>query len=318
MLNKRLEWKHIELESRTIVPTFDILATFIRVAEQSSFTAAADDLKIAKGVISKRIGQLEAELGHALFRRTTRQVHMTPAGEVYLNFARKVMLELEAGSEALSSLRTEPIGLIRLTAPVAWGNTVLAKVIPQFLKLHPKIQVELLLADNMMDLADERIDLALRMTETPLADHVAIPLANLERLLCASKDYIDEYGMPTTLKQLEKHHCLAYWTKHSHQTWHLQKGNELKTVPFTSRYRVNHPNAVKEAILAGLGIGLVPKYICKDELHSGQLVRVLPQWIPQTEFGTKIFAMGLPERIRLSRCQAMLGYLKNALVEEAY
>jgi len=297
------------------VPTFDILVTFILVAEKSSFTAVADELKIAKGIVSKRIGQLEEELGHALFRRTTRQVHMTPAGEVYLSFARKVMLELEAGNEALSTLRTEPSGLLRLTAPVAWGNTVLAKILPRFLKLYPKIQVELLLLDNMMDLADERIDLALRMTETPLPDHVAVPLAHLERLLCASKDYVEEHGMPTTLAQLEQHHCLAYWTEHSHQTWHLLKGNELKTVSFLSRYRVNHPHAVKEAILAGLGIGLLPQYICKDELQSGQLVRVLPQWIPQTKFGTRIFAMGLPERIRLSRCQAILNYLKEALAE---
>lgn len=295
------------------MPTFDILETFVLVAEKASFSAAANELNIAKGVISKRIGQLEAELGQPLFRRTTRQVRMTPAGEVYLAFARSALLEIEAGKEALTSLRTEPMGLIRLTAPVAWGNTVLTKLLPQFLKQYPKIQVELLLSDHMMDLADERIDIALRMTEVPMPDHVAIPLTDLERSLCASKAYIEEYGKPTTLAQLERHHCLAYWTGQSHQTLHLQKGSELRTVCFVSRYRVNSPQAVKEAVLAGLGIGLLPLYVCAEEIKIGQLIRVLPHWIPQTKFGTRIFAVGLPERVRLSRCQTLLKYIKAAL-----
>ncbi|MBI1890215.1 MAG: LysR family transcriptional regulator [Burkholderiales bacterium] len=296
--------------------TSEMLSTFILVAEHAGFTAAATEANIAKGVVSKRIGQLEARLGHPLFRRTTRSVHLTPAGEIFLDTARKIMLELEAGTEALSSLRSEPSGPVRMTAPVSWGTEVLAKLIPRFLQAYPKIEVELILSDSLMDLAHERIDIALRMTIAPLPDQVAIPLSGLERLLCASPKYIKTFGAPKSPADLMHHACLSYWSETGQQAWHLVRKNEKKIVPIVSRYRVNNPNAVKDAVMAGIGVGLLPDYVCARELESGKLVRVLPSWRPETQFGTKIYAVGLPERVRLSRCQTMLAFLKEALAKK--
>lgn len=297
--------------------SFDMLSTFILVAERASFSAAALESNIAKGVVSKRITQLEAQLGHPLFRRTTRSVHLTPAGEIFLDTARRIMLDLEAGTEALSSLRSEPSGAIRVTAPVSWGTEVLAKLMSAFLQEFPKIEVELILSDHMVDLAYDRIDIALRMTTTPSPAHVAIPLAQLERLLCASQPYIKEFGLPAAPADLQQHACLGYWSDASQQAWILARKNDKKnsrqTVPVRSRYRVNNPHAVMDAVMAGMGIGLLPQYVCAAQLQSGALVRVLPQWRPETPFGTHIFAIGLPERIRLARCQAMLNFLKQAL-----
>ncbi len=293
--------------------TSEMLSTFILVADRSSFTAAAAEAGTAKGVVSKRIVQLEAQLGHPLFRRTTRSVHLTPAGEMFLDTARKIMLELEAGTEALSSLRSEPSGPVRMTAPVSWGTEVLAKLVPRFLQEYPRIEVELILSDGLMDLAHERIDIALRMTVAPLPDQVAIPLADLERLLCATPKYIKSFGMPKSPSDLIRHSCLSYWTEPGRQSWYLVRRNEKKTVPVVSRYRVNSPNAVKDAVMASIGVGLLPEYVCGRELQSGKLLRVLPDWRPETQFGTKIHAVGLPERMRLSRCQAMLKFLKDAL-----
>jgi DNA-binding transcriptional LysR family regulator len=200
-----------------------------------------------------------------------------------------------------------------MTAPVSWGTEVLAKLVPKFLQAHPKIEVELILSDSLMDLAHERIDIALRMTVTPSPDQVAIPLCDLERLLCASQKYIKSFGMPRSPADLAHHSCLGYWAEPSHQSWRLVRKDEKKTIPVSSRYRVNNPNAVKDAVMAGIGIGLLPEYVCARELQTGKLLRVLPSWRPETPFGTKIHAIGLPERIRLSRCQAVLTFLKETL-----
>jgi DNA-binding transcriptional LysR family regulator len=291
----------------------ELLSTFILVAERRSFSAAAGELGIANGVISKRITQLETQLGQPLLRRTTRQVDLTPAGEIYLEVARKVMLDLAEGSEALSSLRREPAGLIRMTAPTAWGARVLGEHLPQFLKLHPKMEIELLLLDRTMDLAHERIDIALRMTDSLAPDEVAIPLAGLERILCASKAYLKANGVPLAPADLEQHACLSYWNESGAESLRLSRNGKSVVTKIHGRYRVNNPDATKQAVLAGLGIGLLPDYVCEEELASRKLVRVLPDWNVQTRFGTKIFAVGLPERIRLPRCQAMLAFLKSTL-----
>lgn len=291
----------------------DMLAAFVKVAEQRSVSAAAADLRTGKSVISKRIAQLEAAVKATLFARSTRRVALTPAGEAYLDYARRALAEVGMAEERLRDLRSELSGQIRLTAPVSWGQVVLAKRLPEFLRQHPAIEIELLLADRMMDIAFERIDLALRFSEAPAPELVVQPLATVDWMLSAAPAYLLGAGAPRLPQELAAHSCMCYWRESSDDAWVLRAGTRRQQVRVRGRYHANDPEAVADAALAGLGIALLPLYLCEAALADGRLVRVLPEWTPETKFGTRITALATPERMRFTRNQVLLAFLRQQL-----
>jgi DNA-binding transcriptional LysR family regulator len=291
----------------------DMLAAFVRVAEHRSVSAAAADLGAGKSVVSKRIAQLEAAVKATLFSRSTRRVALTPAGEAYLEFARRALAEVASAQERLHELRVELSGQIRLTAPVSWGQRVLAKRLPEFLRLHPGIEIELLLSDRMMDIAYERIDIALRWTTFPSPELATVAVASIEWVIAAAPGYLAAAGMPLAPADLGAHACMCYWRENSDDAWLLTSGEQRKQVRVRGRYHANNPEAVCDAALGGLGIALLPRYLCDDALADGRLVHVLPAWTPQTKFGTVITAVATPERMRSARNQALLAFLRQPL-----
>lgn len=293
--------------------SIDMLRAFIQVAEQHSVSAAARELGTAKSVVSKRLAQLESDLGTTLFARGARRVTLTPAGLVYLDFARRTLDLMARAHEDVRSLRTQLTGLIRLTAPISWGHRVLGRLLPAFLARYPEVEVELLLDDRPMDLAQDRIDLALRMSATTPPDLVAIPLARLDWVICAAPSYLAGAPAPREPEQLASHPCLNYWREARHNRWELVSGERSVTVQVSGRYRANHPEAVADAAVAGLGVALLPLYFVERELADGRLIRVLPHWTARTEFGAGIVAVALPDRIRFARNQALLRFLRAHL-----
>ena len=289
--------------------SLNMLAAFVKVAETRSVSAAAAGLGVGKSVVSKRIAQLEASIGATLFARSTRRVALTPAGEAYLEFARRAIGEVRSGEERLRDLRAELTGKIRVTAPVSWGQRVLARRLPEFLRLHPAIELELTLADRVMDIAFERIDLALRWTTLPQSDHVAVPVANVDWLLAASPGYLAGAGTPCEPQDLAAHPCMCYWREGSDDAWLLGARGQQQQVRVSSRYHADHPEAVADAALAGLGIATLPGYLCEDALADGRLVRVLPAWTPITKFGERVYAVASPERARIARNRALVEFL---------
>lgn len=292
----------------------DLLAAFVKVAETRNVSASAAALGLGKSLVSKRIAQLEATLGATLFARSTRRVALTPAGELYLDHARRALGELHAAEERLRDLRAELSGAIRITAPVSWGQRVLARHLPDFLRLHPAVQLELTLSDRVMDLAFERIDLALRWSTLPQAEHVAVPVATVDWLLAASPGYLAAAGTPREPQDLVDHACMCYWRESSDDAWLLGSPERVQMqVRVQGRYHANHPEAVADAALAGLGIAMLPGYLCDEALADGRLVRVLPAWTPLTQFGPRILAVVSPERARIARNQALLEFLRQRL-----
>ncbi|MDE2396305.1 MAG: LysR family transcriptional regulator [Burkholderiales bacterium] len=289
----------------------DMLAAFAWVAELASVSRAADELGVGKSVVSKRVAQLEAELGATLFSRSTRRVALTPAGEGYLEYARRALQEMAAGDEHLRALRSELTGLIRLTATVSWGQRVLAKQLPEFARLHPGIELELHLDDRVADLAFGRLDLALRWSATPCPDLVATPVARIDWALAAAPAYLATARAPQAPAELAGHACLCYWREAADELWTLESATETAQVRVRGRYHVDNPEAVADAAVAGLGIAMLPDYLCREALAEGRLVRVLPEWSPQTRYGTQITAVATPERMRLSRNRALLEFLRQ-------
>lgn len=293
--------------------SFDMLAAFVKVAECTSVSRAALELGVGKSVVSKRVAQLEQLIGATLFARSTRRIALTLAGEAYADFARRALAEMGAGEERLRALRSELTGTIRLSATVSWGQRVLAAQLPEFLRLHPAIEIALQLADRIVDVAYERIDIALRWSSTPPQGLVCEPVAVVGWSVVATPGYLAEAGTPQTPADLARHSCLCYWREASDDQWVLAQAGQLARVRVHGRYHVDNPEAVAAAAMAGLGIAMLPDYLCQDALAEGRLVRVLPGWAPQTKFGSLISAVATAERMRLSRNQVLLGFLRQQL-----
>ncbi len=291
--------------------SFDMLAAFIKVADSASVSRAALDMGVGKSVVSKRVAQLEQLVGATLFARSTRRIALTPAGEAYAEFARRALAEMGAGEERLRALRSELTGRIRLSATVSWGQRVLAGTLPEFVRRHPAIELQLQLADHMVDVAYERIDIALRWSATPPQGLVSVPVAVVGWAMVAAPAYLAEAGTPQVPSELASHSCLCYWREASDDLWVLANAGHLARVRVRGRYHVDNPEAVAEAALAGLGIALLPDYLCQAGLADNRLVRVLPGWAPQTRFGTLISAVATAERMRLQRNQVLLAFLQQ-------
>lgn len=292
----------------------ELLGTFLCVADTLSVSVAAERLNVGKSIVSKRVAQLESVLGTTLFARSTRRVVLTPAGEVYAVHARRALDALNEGEEEVRALRTALSGRVRLTAPVSWGQRVLSKQLPTFLKAHPGIELDLHLADRITDIAFERFDLALRWSNSaPPPELVCVPVARVDWVLVATPGYLAERGTPATPDALPQHDCLAYWRGALDEAWTLVREGQEARVQAPSRYHVDNPEAVLDAALAGLGIALVPSYLCAAELARGELRPVLPSWTPRTRFGTFITALTTPERLRVARNRTLLTYLQAGL-----
>ncbi len=295
-----------------------MLAAFVQVAEHLSVSAAAQTLGASKSVVSKRVAQLEQAVRATLFARSTRRVALTPAGEAYLDFARNALRAVADADERLRDLRLELSGQIRITAPASWGQHVLAPLLPAFLAQHPAIEIELILGDRLMDIAYERIDLALRMSATGVPDLVSTPVARLIWVVCAAPAYLTRAGTPAVPADLQAHHCMSYWRERSDNAWVLQSDSsgEQQKVWVQGRYHANNPEAVAQAALAGLGVALLPAYVCADDLAAGRLQHLLTGWTPVTKFGNQITAVAAPDRLRLLRNRALLAHLRQQLSPE--
>ena len=291
----------------------DMLATFVKVAEHLGVSAAAAELDISKSVVSKRVAQLEQAVQATLFARSTRRIALTPAGETYLEFARQALLALGHADERLRDLRQSLSGQIRITAPGSWGQKVLAGLMPGFLARHPAIEVELLLDDRLMDIAYERIDIALRMTAAAAPDLRVTPVARLDWVICAAPEHLDACGIPLAPQDLTAHPCMSYWRESSDDAWQLVQGDDVQRVRVHSRYHANNADAVASAAVAGLGVALLPLYVCAQDIAAGRLVRLLSDWTPVTKFGNTINAVATPERMQLTRNRALLDYLRSQL-----
>lgn len=288
----------------------DTLATFIKVAETASVSAAANELGLAKSIVSKRIANLEQSLQTTLFARSTRKVALTPAGQVYLDFARGALATFRQAEERLRDMRQELTGEIRLTAPVSWGLRVLSRVVADFLVAYPGIEIDLWLDDRRLDLPYEGFDIALRMSPSHPPEMIAVPLYDLEWLVCASPAYIAREGAPRTPLDLATRPCFSYWRERSDAGWVLKRHDETSKIRIKGALRANNPEVIVEAAVAGLGIALLPRYSCAQELAAGRLVRVLPDWSPITKFGDVIYAIAAVERMRLARNKCFLDFVR--------
>lgn len=308
----------------------DTLLAFVEVAKHLSVSSAAKALGLPKSAVSKRVASLETSVDATLFSRSTRKIALTSAGELYLDFAQRTVAQASVAHESLKDLHAAAggrlLGKIRLTAPVSWGQKVLAKRLPTFVHLHPDLEIELQLSDRMMDLAYERIDLALRWSSAPMLGLASEDIASVDWVYVASPAYLAQAGVPSEPQALVDHSCMCYWQESADDAWNMRAARrntgrnladvaspviEQVAVRVSSRFHANNPETVCLAAMAGCGIALLPGYACADALRSKKLVRVLRNWIPETKFGTHITAVATPDRMRLARVRALVAHLRS-------
>ncbi len=265
------------------------------LAQQGSFTAAAQRLGVSKAGMSQRIAELEREAGVALVQRTTRSVRLTEAGQRLVDETRASFDAIAQSFAGVRDLAELPRGQLRVTAPVAFARQQLVPRLAEFLRAHPEVRIELELSDRFSALAMEGFDLAIRHTAAPPDTHVAWPLCRTRSLLVASRAYLRRRGTPSEPHALAGHDCL-YYPRQEQPAWHFVKRDAGPravriTVPVTGPLAANNSEALRDAALSGLGIALLPDFSAQSALQSARLVEVLPNWQPVGGFGEQLFAI---------------------------
>jgi DNA-binding transcriptional LysR family regulator len=281
---------------RELAPVLADLHLLTVLAKTQSFTQTAQQLGVSKASVSVRINELEKAAGVPLVRRTTRSVVLTEAGlglaqDIESSFAR-----ISESFDHVKDLAGAPRGLLRVTAPVALGRQVIAPALPAFVKQYPEIRLELDLSDRLINLPQEGFDLAIRHTDNPPDTYVAWRLCESRSLLLASQSYLRDRGVPGHPSDLGDHDCLMYLRDPDNRAWSFEKlrgrkRNERISVPVSGPLRANNSEVLREAVLGGLGIGLLPDFTAAEALKSGQLQQVLPDWKPVGFFGQHIHAI---------------------------
>jgi DNA-binding transcriptional LysR family regulator len=250
---------------------------FVEVVERGSLTAAAEALEMSRAMVTRYLAEVERWLGARLLHRTTRRISLTAPGEAALLRFRQM---LAIGDELHGELATdnpEPHGLIRVTASVSFGQIHLAAAVADFVKRHPLTRVELLLVDRVVNLVEERVDIAVRISRAIDPALIARWLAPCRSVLCAAPSYLAERGTPTTAEELASHNCLTHHYV-GRSVWHLQRDGRAIAVAVGGNISANEASLLLEAVRAGAGIAMLPTYQIAPLLRSGELVEVLPDY----------------------------------------
>lgn len=283
------------------------VSEFIAVAETQSFTRAAQQLNSSVANISRQVRQLEQRLGTELFYRTTRRVSLTEAGDLYYRACRPLLDGLQDAQQAVSELQTTPQGLIRLTAPVTYGEHTLAPLLNRFLQQFPDIRLHCEFTNQTLDIIADHYDLALRLGHAETPNLVARRLGGRRWHTCASPSYLREYGTPAHPGELPNHSCL----KGSRDEWWFQIDGSEQRLRIHGRLRSNSGGALLDAALRGLGIVQLPDYYVSHALNSGTLVAILEAQRPADD---GIWALYPPGRQLSPKVNSLLNYLSDHIV----
>jgi len=251
---------------------------FVRVIESGSFSAAARDLNMGQPAVSKTIASLEDRLGVRLLTRSTRKLSPTEAGTAFYERAIRAIGEANEAEAAAQGAGAGLEGRLRISAPVTFSRLHLVPKLGSFLDAHPKVQLELVMDDRVVDLVAESIDAALRIGELTDSALKARKLAQAERLVVASPAYLARRGVPRTPADLLEHDGIIYGQSSGGQEWIFRRGTSETPVYVRTRLKLNAAEGVREAVLAGQGFAIASRWMFAPELKSGEVVSLLEEW----------------------------------------
>lgn len=260
---------------------FEAMRTLVAAIDGGSLSAASRALGVPLPTVSRRVSDIEAHLGAQLVVRTSRKLLVTDAGQAFVATCRRILDELDEAERAATGEYLAPRGELVITAPVMFGRLHVEPIVLDFLKVYPQINVRLMLADYFIDLAENHIDLAVRVGALPDSSLMARKLGMLRWITCASPSYLEARGTPTTLADLGKHDCIAFEGLYSSNSWSFLRGKESISIPIRPRFAVNTASGAIDAARQGAGIARVLSYQAAASIIVGELVIVLDEYHPE-------------------------------------
>lgn len=287
----------------------DGIVEFCSVASVGNFTGAANRLDTSVAQVSRKVATLEKRLGVKLLHRTTRNVSLTEAGKLYFEQTNPALSVLENAQLSVSALQQSPQGLIKLTAPVAFGEAFIAPLLNRFLETYSGISIQCAFSNDTLDIVEQGLDLAIRIGKLEDSSLIAKKLATRQLYVCGSREYLQNNSIPTSLEDLKQHSLLVG----SQPYWRFLINNDVQTVSVSGRVRYNSGNALKAAAINGLGLTQLPGFYVRDSIAKGQLVEVLPDYKDKQE---AIWAVFPSNRNVAPKIRLLVDFLSENLTDD--
>lgn len=254
------------------------METFTRVVRAGSFSAAAQQLRVSRTIVSKHVSQLENLLGVRLLNRTTRRVSLTESGMAYFEFCSRIISDVEEAELSVTKLHKEPRGALKILAPKSFGLVHVAPAVCAFSKRYPDIKVSIVLSDSFVDLMDNGFDIAIKVGTLEDSSLVARRLGVTRLIACATPVYLAAHGTPQTPQELVDHNCLVHTNQMPDQIWHFKGPEGAIPVKVSGGPAANSVLFLRHAVLDDIGIAMLPEINVHDDIQNGSLVPILTNY----------------------------------------
>jgi len=290
------------------------MGIFAKVVELQGFSKAAAALNMSKSNVSRRIAALEDRLEIRLLQRTTRKLGLTDSGRLYFEFCARILAEAQQADYAINKLKREPSGQLSVSLPETFGRFFVMPLLPEFMEKYPEIRIKLSLTNRKLDLIEEGYDVAIRKGDIDDQSLIAVKLGVSQQHLYASRGYLRRRGAPNSTAGLSDHSCLSVLEKSGKADFTLYREGKITSVKVPPRLVVQDHGIVFDMVKAGMGIALVPGFLCNEDLENGNVVRLMDDWTgPSVPFhGVYPSYRGLSPNVRV-----FLDFIKENLVRQA-
>jgi DNA-binding transcriptional LysR family regulator len=286
---------------------------FSLVVQKGSLSAAGRQFGLSPASVSRHINALEEGLGARLLNRTSRRLTLTEAGEIYHAQVEQILNQINEANESVARLHSAPRGTLRVHSRMLVGQQFIVPALPDFLAAYPEIKIDLMLSNVDIDLVAANVDIDVRIGNLTDSSLVARKLTSAERVVCASKDYMESAGPVCSPADLLRHNCLTYKLNMGRAIWRfLDQDGSLVEVPITGTLQSDSGPALLSAMRAGVGIAIMPDWSIRDDLESGRVVRLLPEYqASHIEFDNGVYAVYQRTRPASPKVRILVDFLAD-------
>ena len=289
------------------------MAIFVKVVETGSFSETARQLGNTPSAISRAISRLERALGTRLLQRTTRKLRLSESGTQVYAYCLEMVNAAQAVIDNSGKFNSEPHGTVRISVPKAVGHYLLHPHIPEFLERYPKVDVQMLLEDKLIDFIDDEIDLAIRITNQPSLGLKGRKLIEIDHVIVATAEYLEKHGIPQQPQDLKEHQCIYLGEQASDSKWKFQKENKTTSVSVKGRYSANHTGIRLDAALKHMEVASLPYFVARHALETQALIQVLPDWYFKTYYSGDAWLLYPPTRYLAPKIEVFIHFLAEKL-----
>lgn len=292
---------------------FEHLKLFLRIAKTHNISTAGAELGISPAVASAQLSKLEESLGARLVHRTTRKVSLTEEGLAFFQHAENVLASVDAAKASVGIGGESPSGTLRITAPASFGRMHMVPALKDFMQRYPKLNVDLILSDTVVDLVDGGFDIAIRNSELKDSSLIARKLADDRRILCASPAYLAAHGEPESPQDLMSHNCISLFGL---DHWHFEYRGHTSSIKVSGNFRTDNGEVIRDACVQSLGITVNASWSAYQQLISGELVEVLKSYPLVSK--TAIWAVYPSSRQLAPKVRAFINYFSDHFGEQPH